>query len=235
MTQTKILSRREFVKLGLASTAGIALVACIAEGDSFGNGPDMAAGAGGVQLAPTPQCDDHDETPAQTAGPFYTPNTPERTSLREDGLPGTPLVVTGTVLTTTCQPIAGAMLDFWHTDDNGDYDNEGYRFRGHQFADANGNFRLETIMPGLYPGRTRHIHVRVQGEGTDLLTTQLYFPGDAENAGDSIFDAVLLMEMTSEGDTNAASFNFVLESTVEAQPNTEPPMSHVYLPIVSRF
>src|SRR5262245_26365898 len=35
-------------------------------------------------LPPTPACDDGDDaTLAQTEGPYYTPNTPERTSLLE--------------------------------------------------------------------------------------------------------------------------------------------------------
>lgn len=161
-----------------------------------------------VRLEPTPSCD-HGPTRAQAAGPFYTPDTPQRTSLREPDLAGVPLVVTGKVLTTTCQPIANAMLDFWHADDSGAYDNRGFTYRGHQFSDQDGNFRLETIMPGLYPGRTRHIHVRVQGPATALLTTQLYFPNEAANAADSIFEQALIMELV-DGEEKFGRFNFVL-------------------------
>ena len=73
------------------------------------------------------------------------------------------------------------------------YDNEGYTFRGHQFADDEGRFTLETIVPGIYPGRTRHIHVRVQAPDQPILTTQLYFPGESGNQGDGIFDPALLV------------------------------------------
>ena len=161
-------------------------------------------------LEPTPQCDDHDETPSQTAGPFYTPDTPQRTSLLEEGLTGTTLVVSGRVLTPACEPIVDAILDFWHADDNGQYDNEGYRLRGHQFTDANGNYRLETIVPGLYPGRTRHIHVRVQGANTALLTTQMYFPNEPANQNDSIFIPELLMQVQDTAEGQVATFDFVL-------------------------
>ncbi|MDX1520030.1 MAG: dioxygenase [Anaerolineae bacterium] len=161
-------------------------------------------------LSPTPQCDDHDETPAQTAGPFYTPDTPQRTSFLEAGITGTKLVVSGQVLTTDCRPIAGAILDFWHADDNGEYDNVGYRLRGHQFTDENGAYRLETIVPGLYPGRTRHIHVHVQGPNTDLLTTQLYFPNEPGNQSDGIFTSELIMDVQPATDGQAAVFDFVL-------------------------
>lgn len=207
------ISRREFIRLGLASTAGLILAACGTEADGDEETPlnyEAPAEETAVQLEPTPQCDDHDETPPQTEGPFYTPNTPQRTSLLEAGISGTTLVVTGKVLTTNCQPIANVVIDFWHADDAGNYDNEGFRLRGHQFTDANGNFRLETIVPGLYPGRTRHIHVKLQGPNTNLLTTQLYFPDEAANARDGIYDEALLMEVVDNGEGKTAVFNFVL-------------------------
>jgi protocatechuate 3,4-dioxygenase beta subunit len=162
-------------------------------------------------LAPTPACgdDDDDLTVAQTEGPYYTPNTPERPSLREPGIAGTPLVVTGYVLTTDCQPITRALVDFWHCDDSGVYDNVGYRLRGHQFTDDAGVYTLETIMPGLYPGRTRHIHVKAQAPNGPILTTQLYFPDEPQNASDGIFDPALLVDMV---DGEYAAFNFVLNT-----------------------
>jgi protocatechuate 3,4-dioxygenase beta subunit len=162
-------------------------------------------------LAPTPACsDDDDATPEQTEGPYFTPSSPERASLRESGMSGTLLVVTGAVLSTDCQPIGGALLDFWQADNDGVYDNEGFRLRGHQFAAADGTFRLETIVPGLYPGRTRHIHVKAQAPDQPILTTQLYFPGEPGNAGDGIFDDALVMDVQDATDDKTATFNFVL-------------------------
>jgi protocatechuate 3,4-dioxygenase beta subunit len=120
------------------------------------------------------------------------------------------MVLTGRVLTTDCQPIAGAVIDFWHADDAGTYDNSGYLFRGHQFADVDGRFQLETVVPGLYPGRTRHFHVKVQGPETALLTTQLYFPDEPDNARDGIFNAALVMETAETADGVFATFDFVL-------------------------
>lgn len=165
-----------------------------------------------VALQPTPACGDDDDEPtlAQTEGPYYTPNTPERTSLLEPGLPGTKLVVTGFVLATGCQPVAQALIDFWHCDDAGVYDNSGYRLRGHQFTDDQGRYYLETILPGVYPGRTRHIHVKVQAPNQPVLTTQVYFPNEPGNATDGIFRPELLMDVQDVADGKAASFNFVL-------------------------
>lgn len=164
-------------------------------------------------LTPTPQCgdDDDDPTPAQTEGPYYTPNTPERASLLEPGMAGTKLTVSGRVLSTACAPVGRALLDFWQADDAGQYDNAGFRLRGHLFTDAQGRYTLETIMPGLYPGRTRHIHVKVQAPNRPVLTTQLYFPGEAANARDGIFRQELVMAMRDVSGGKAATFDFVLD------------------------
>ncbi|CAO0830546.1 Dioxygenase OS=Streptomyces microflavus OX=1919 GN=G3I39_23800 PE=3 SV=1 [Streptomyces microflavus] len=124
---------------------------------------DAAPSGGGALLAPTPQCDDGDDTtPPQMEGPYFKPNSPRRTSLVTPGTPGVPLTVSGYVFGRACRPISGALLDFWQADTNGSYDMAQYAFRGHQFTGADGSFSLTTIVPGLYPGRTRHIHVKAQ-------------------------------------------------------------------------
>ena len=164
-------------------------------------------------LAPTPPCADDDDLAAtvpQTEGPFYTPETPERRSLLEPGVTGTRLVVSGYVYDTACQPIPGALLDFWQCDDAGVYDNIGFRLRGHQFADEAGRFELETILPGLYPGRTRHIHVKAQAPNQPVLTTQLYFPDESANAEDGIFDPALVIDLEDAAEGYQGFFTFVL-------------------------
>jgi protocatechuate 3,4-dioxygenase beta subunit len=124
---------------------------------------------------PAPVC--NGLTPAQTEGPYYTPNTPERNSLLEPNMAGTRLLVVGYVLDANCQPLANAWLDFWQADAQGQYDNVGYVLRGHQFTDAQGRFFLETIAPGLYESRPiEHIHVMLRSPLGAELTTQLYFP-----------------------------------------------------------
>src|SRR5881397_4052455 len=160
-------------------------------------------------LAPTPACHDGDDaTVAQTEGPYFKPSSPERTELFEEGMAGQPIELVGFVLTRACKPLAGALLDFWQADDKGRYDNSGFRLRGHQFSDAEGRYRLRSIVPGIYPGRTRHIHVKVQPSGGRVLTTQLYFPGEPENQRDGIFDPDLVMRMSGRGE---GAFDFVVE------------------------
>ncbi len=151
-------------------------------------------------------------TPAQTEGPYYTPNSPQRASLLEDGSSGTRLVVTGQVLDTSCRPVAGALLDFWQADATGQYDNRGYQLRGHQYADEDGRYQLETIVPGLYPGRTSHIHVRLQAPGGPVLITQLYLPDEPRNSRDGIFDPRLVLQdlQQDENGVLTARFTFVL-------------------------
>ena len=80
------------------------------------------------------------------------------------------------VLTPDCKPVPNALLDFWHSDEQGAYDNRGFRYRGHQHADAQGRYRLETIVPAEYPGRTRHIHVKVQAPRGRILTPRSTSP-----------------------------------------------------------
>jgi protocatechuate 3,4-dioxygenase beta subunit len=192
------ISRRRFLELALGVPV---LAAC------------TRPTAGGGQVLPaTPACGDGDDvTPPQTEGPFFKPASPERTSLVESGTVGTPLIVAGSVLGTDCRPIAGALLDFWQADDTGVYDNEGFALRGHQFADDRGRWELGTVVPGLYPGRTRHIHVNVQAPNGPVLTTQLYFPAEPANELDGIFDPSLLMDVRETADGQRGGFTFVLD------------------------
>lgn len=166
----------------------------------------------GKPLTPTPMCDDGDDpTPPQTEGPYFTPGSPERDSLVEPGSPGTALTVSGFVFGLRCQPLGEVLLDWWQADPQGAYDNVGYGYRGHQYTGADGAFKLTTHVPGLYPGRTRHLHVKAQAPGQPVLTTQLYFPGEPRNDTDPIFDPVLLMDIRDVGDGKEASFDFVLD------------------------
>src|SRR5690349_3852370 len=163
------------------------------------------------QLSLTPAC--HDGAAAtlpQTEGPYFKPSSPERIELIETGMAGQPIELAGFILTRDCKPVAGALLDFWQADDQGRYDNSGFRLRGHQFSDAEGRYRLRSIVPGNYPGRTRHIHVKVQPRGGRLLTTQLYFPGEAKNRSDGLFRNELLMKAAKKEGFLAGRFDFVV-------------------------
>jgi protocatechuate 3,4-dioxygenase beta subunit len=200
------MSRAELTRRRLLQ-AGLALPLLAACGDD--SSPEPGASAPQQTREPTPSCGA--DTVEQTEGPFFVPESPARRSLLEPGLDGIRLLLAGTVTGTDCRPAPGALLDFWQADDRGEYDNSGFRLRGHQRADSRGRYRLETIVPGEYTGRTPHIHVKVQPRGGRVLTTQLYFPGVAGNAADAIFDPALLIDMRpGPAGSKRGSFDFVV-------------------------
>lgn len=169
--------------------------------------PAKAAATKEGQLAPTPP---DIEGPFYKAGaPFmddqivYAPTRPEETLL----------FVSGRVRDTDGQPLSQAVLDIWHADMDGRYDNDGYTMRGKVRAcGSDGSYQFKTIVPGDYqiaenPAdfRCAHVHVRVSAPGCKTLTTQLYFPNDPYNATDHWFDARRVI------DPKDAVFDFVLE------------------------
>lgn len=201
-------TRRTFLATGAA--AAIALTAA---------GTTTARGA---PLPLTPTCVDDDDTPSNIEGPYFKRNSPQRTNLRTPGVTGVVLSITGFVYTMKCAPIPNALLDFWQADDRGAYDNTTFKMRGHQFTNASGAYVLETIVPKDYPGRTPHIHVKVQARGGPILTTQLFFPDDLKAYGMNVAalnrrDAYLDRECEVElgplvGNRYTAKFDFVIES-----------------------
>jgi protocatechuate 3,4-dioxygenase beta subunit len=157
-------------------------------------------------------------TPSQIEGPYFTPGSPERTSLIEPGTRGTRVTLTGRVLSQDGEPVVGALLDFWQCDADGVYDLYGYKLRGHQFADYAGRYLLETIDPGVYTGRTRHIHVKVKAPGYSVITSQLYFPGEPLNDEDEIYSPEVVMDVEQTADGLAATFDFVLDLSNKPRP-----------------
>ena len=131
------------------------------------------------------------QTPSQTEGPYYFDPGLVRRDITE-GLPGTPLLVSLRLVEAgSCEPIAGATIDIWHTDvvgvysgypDQGD-DTTGETFlRGKQFTDANGVAEFETIYPGWYPTRAVHLHLMAYTNEEHLVTSQFYFPDSVSEA-----------------------------------------------------
>jgi catechol 1,2-dioxygenase len=144
-------------------------------------------------------------------GPFYAPGSPEfgaeATLPMRDGEKGTPLVFHGQVRAVDGTPLGGAEVDIWHCDDDGYYaqfapDIPEWNLRGRITADADGRFRIHTIQPAPYQiptdgstgaliraanwhaWRPAHLHMKVSAPGYQLITTQLYFPGDPHNDDD---------------------------------------------------
>ena len=117
-------------------------------------------------------------------GPFHRPNAPFRTMIASSREPGDRLLVEGRVVGSDCQPVAGAIVDVWQADRDGNYDQTStdYRLRGRMRTDTDGRFAFESIRPGHYPlgnsMRPAHLHVIVEGAAFPQVTTQIYFTGD---------------------------------------------------------
>ena len=137
------------------------VLACVALGCITSPGP--------VSAAP-PTCV---PTRADSLGPFYEPNAPERDNT------GQGLLISGTVRSARdCSPVDGAVIEWWSANPRGDYDNA---HRATQRANADGSYQYSTDFPGRYPGRPLHVHVRVSAPGHHTLVTQVY-PQQAQTA-----------------------------------------------------
>jgi protocatechuate 3,4-dioxygenase beta subunit len=145
--------------------------------------------AGGESFDFRAKCGSHghdadEATIRQTEGPYFKPSSPQRADLVEPDTKARLVEINGQVLTSSCRPVERALVDLLHADEHGEYDNAGFRYRGHLFTDGEGRYRFRTILPALYPGRTRHYHVKVQAPERPVLTTQLYLPDEPTNRRD---------------------------------------------------
>lgn len=160
-------------------------------------------------------------TEANIEGPYYRTGAPIRSSLSGQA-DGVPLELRGRVLSADCSsPLSGAVVDVWHADSKGHYDNDrsgamsgqGFHFRGVIVADARGEYSVKTIVPGRYLNgrqyRPAHLHVKLSAAGHAPLTTQLYFPGDPFNDVDPFIKQSLVMEVEGK-DAKRGQFDFVL-------------------------
>jgi protocatechuate 3,4-dioxygenase beta subunit len=164
-----------------------------------------------TMLELTPACHDSDEpTLAREEGPYFKPNAPLKHDLAADAPNGERITIAGFVLDNRCKPVSNAIVQIWHADEHGRYDTSGNKLRGHQNTDENGRWWFSTIVPALYPGRTRHFHLKVRKPSGSVLTTQLYFPGEPRNAGDGLFDDRLLLRIRGSADGKFGLFNFVI-------------------------
>ena len=151
-------------------------------------------------------------TPAVEEGPYYKEGSPERKSIAGPGMPGTKLVLEGRVRDSSGKPIPNAWVDFWQADSVGNYDNEGYGLRGHQYTDKDGKYHLETIKPAGYEPRAPHLHVKVRPTpDSPVFTTQLFFAGDEKNATDMIYEELTAMTTKKYKDGEKAEFDFVVD------------------------
>lgn len=183
-------SRKTFLKqfvIGAASTELI-LAACKKSATAASsNNSSSSSSTGSCTISPT-----------ETEGPFPTksPASYVRSDIRTDRT-GVGMVMNITIKnkSNSCASLAGAIVDVWHCDKDGNYSEYGgtgmqatdytavHFLRGRQTTDSNGLVTFTTIFPGWYSGRATHIHVHIyNAAGTSLLVTQIAFPEGSSSA-----------------------------------------------------
>jgi catechol 1,2-dioxygenase len=150
-----------------------------------------------------------DPTTTDILGPFYRPGAPFKTDLLQSGTKGEILHFSGTVFGKDGKtPVNGALVEIWHCNENGAYDNtsDNYVYRAAAKTTANGKYNFKTILPVPYAvsaqlTRPAHIHMRVSAKGVQDLITQVYFKGDKHLQED-------------EGSSHPSAINRILELTI---------------------
>lgn len=185
-------SRKKFLKNFFIGATSVPLIleACKKSATSNGSGSGSGSGGGGGTSCIA--------APTETEGPFptHTPTSYVRNDIR-DGRTGVLMTMNITIknINNSCAALAGAIVDVWHCDKDGNYSEYGgsgmqatdytavHFLRGRQVSDANGLVSFTTIFPGWYTGRATHIHVHIyNAAGTSLKITQIAFPEGASSA-----------------------------------------------------
>jgi protocatechuate 3,4-dioxygenase beta subunit len=132
------------------------------------------------------------ETTSDILGPFYRPNSPERSDLVVKNMPGQLVELSGIIRHDDCKtPYKKAKVELWHCSNDGVYDNSSdeFRYRGTVYCDENGKYSFKTILPPPYDAggfmRPAHFHMMVTAAGYQSLVTQLYFSGDKHISKDT--------------------------------------------------
>ena len=179
-------------------------------------------------------------TPQALPGPFYradVPDLPDGADLSRDGK-GEPLQVTLAVRDRAGAPVSGAMVEVWHANAEGLYENQQpdlqpeFNLRGRFRTDPQGTLRFRTIRPrgltlpedgpvgrlmnrlGLRLVRPAHLHVRVMAPGYATLTTQIFDQGDPAIRQDALFGVkpALLAEFRPDAAGHRLDYTLVLTS-----------------------
>lgn len=178
--------------------------------------------------------DGNTETSQNLLGPFWRLNSPPTAngdSLIRSPTDGTPLFVRARFVDPAGQPVAGAEVDIWHSNNEGFYENQDeaqadMNLRGKFTSDAQGAIWFRSIRPagypiptegpvgrllkaqGRHPFRPAHLHFLAYKPGFKTLISQIYFNGDPRLETDAQF-----------GVTRALIGNFVHHETGAPAPD----------------
>ena len=162
-------------------------------------------------------------TPATVLGPFHIEGSPEKEfgGDMSDGLPGTPLYITGSVRGLDGAPVAGAVLDVWQADEDGAYESQipdidEARLRAKYATRPDGSYCLRTIAPKGYSipmdgpvgellrgtdishFRPAHVHFLINAAGYEPLITHLFQEGAQYLDSDVVFGTKQELVVTFE-------------------------------------
>ncbi len=155
-----------------------------------------------------PKDKDCEITPRQELGPFppmKQRSQPDhdvdltRVKGQEGVATGDVIVVKGKILDDQCKPVEGAIVEIWQSNHYGKYNHEfdhhgtddpNFQGWGQAVTNKEGAYQFKTIIPGLYTGRTRHIHFKIAKRGYHELVTQMYFEGEERNKKDGLLNAL---------------------------------------------
>lgn len=151
-------------------------------------------------------------TEATVFGPFHVANAPAFADGADigGGAPGEPLFADCRIRGTEGEPVAGATIDVWQSDQDGYYDvqykdSDEFRARGVLRSDAEGRFRFRSVLPvaypiptdgpvgqmlaasGRHPWRPAHVHFMIQAPGYQTLITHVFRAGDPYLDSDVVF------------------------------------------------
>lgn len=246
------MERKYFLKSLLIGAAGTTLLGQACKKDSATSGSSSSTTTGSnsstgtsVTSGTTTSTSGCQVIPTETEGPYPTksPASYVRSDIRDDR-DGYKLTVNIIVNNSNnnCNALAGALVDIWHCDKDGNYSeygtatNQSLNFlRGRQTTDANGKVTFTTIFPGWYNGRATHIHVHIfNAAGTTLKVTQIAFPegtgtalaavngyskgltGYTTNAQDGIFSDGYSLELAAVSGNTTDGFVLTIAMSVPA-------------------
>ena len=215
------MERKFFLRNSLAAL-GVIAVAPLAHSCKKETVEDSTITTGGTTGSSTGTCT---TSPSETEGPFptKTPSSLVSSDIRSDRA-GVPLSIKITVnnKNNSCAVLAGALVDIWCCDKDGNYSEYGgtgmqstnytsvHFLRGRQTTDANGLVTFTSIFPGWYSGRAPHIHVHIyNATGKSLLVTQIAFPTDV---CDTVYTTATNFYTRGKQDTSNARDNVFSDS-----------------------
>ncbi|WP_448144807.1 dioxygenase family protein [Pseudomonas silesiensis] len=175
-------------------------------------------------------------TQSTVLGPFFVSDAPCVASGAMISRPddGPPLRIEGSVASVTGEPVQGAVVQIWHSDEGGFYDvqkdPQNLNGRASVMTDTLGRFMVRSVVPSFYPipndgpvgdmlqaqrrhpFRPAHVHFMISANGYRTLTTHLFLAADPYLDSDVVFGVKdsLIVELSHVEQTAVLHYDFTL-------------------------